>query len=222
MLDKTEDRVSIVLIGSFNPAIFHPAWFEQQGLLPSIETKSAQIEIISNDIAIFSVGWLRLEVVGERFTAKTNDESKFGPLFDLVTGTFKILEHTPITQLGINRELQFALPTVEKWHTVGHTLAPKKIWEKYTSAPGMKALVMECVRDDKREGALNITVKPTIPDKTSLKPWRVEVAVNDHMVLSPEANSIVCCNVISEDWEKSLDRAITIAKGLISDAQEEL
>lgn len=218
MLEKTQDRISIVLVGSFNPGIFHPAWFEMQGLLPSIETKDAQIEIVSNDLAIFSVAWLRIEVVGDRFTAKTNDESKIGPLYDLVTGTLRILEHTPITQLGMNRELQYAVSSEDDWHAVGHALAPKTIWSKYVKEPGMKALVMKCKRNDNRVGSLNVTIQPALPDLSSQLPWRIEFAINDHIEFKENPNALNCCAVISEDWENSQTYAVKLASGLLADA----
>lgn len=129
-MNKIADGVSIVLLGSFNPGIFHPAWFQKEELLPEIEAEAAKIEVISNDIAIFTVAWLRIEAIGDRFVAKTMDESKFGPLRDLVVGMFRLLEQTPITTIGMNREISFELSSDEQWHAVGHALAPKPIWEK--------------------------------------------------------------------------------------------
>ena len=218
MLEKTQDRISIVLVGSFNPGIFHPAWFEMQGLLPRIESEDAKLEIISNDLAIFSIAWLRIEVVGDRFTAKTNDESKIGPLYDLVTGALKILEHTPVTQLGMNRELQYAVSSQDDWHAVGHALAPKAIWSEYVKEPGMKALVMKCKRNDDRKGSLNVTIQPALPDLSSLHPWRVEFAINDHVEFNENSNALNCCQVISEDWESSQNYALKLASGLLTDA----
>lgn len=215
-MNKIADGVSIVLLGSFNPGIFHPAWFQKQELLPEIEIEASKIEAISNDIAIFTVAWLRIEAIGDRFVAKTMDESKFGPLRDLVVGMFQLLEQTPVTMIGLNREVSFELSSAEGWHAVGHALAPKDIWRKYIKEPGMKSLVMESQRDDARLGRFNITVKPT-----PLKPHAVTVDFNDHIDIKGDeihATAGEACRVIGEDWEKSLNRSLRVASGLVSDA----
>lgn len=215
-MNKIADSVSIVLLGSFNPGIFHPAWSQKEKLLPEIEAESAKIEAISNDIAIFTVAWLRIEAIGDRFVARTMDESKFGPLRDLVIGMFQLLEQTPVTMIGMNREVSFELSSAAEWHAVGHALAPKNIWEKYIKEPGMRSLAMESRRDDARLGKFNITVKPT-----PLKPYAVAVDFNDHIDVKVDdiyTTAGEVCKIIGEDWEKSLDRSLLIARELISDA----
>jgi hypothetical protein len=84
--------------------------------------------------------------------------------------------------MGLNREVQFDVETEERWHTVGHTLAPKGIWRKYVKQPGMKSLSIEVQRDDKHEGRINITVRPVLGKKNV-----VEVATNSHFDLGEEA-----------------------------------
>ncbi|KAF0165945.1 MAG: hypothetical protein FD157_1121 [Rhodocyclaceae bacterium] len=217
MIQKAADSASIVLIGSFNPGIFHPAWFEKQMLLPATETDNATIEMISNDIAIFTMAWVRIEVVGERFVAKTADESKFGPLRDLVIGTFRLLEYTPVKQIGMNREIQYRMPNEDSWHCVGHTLAPKESWLPYVKTPGMKSLVIESRRDDDRDGLFNISVKPVLKQPLPAKDWLVEVAFNDHVELGENKTALDACKVLDEDWDKALTRAGSVCLGLISD-----
>ena len=39
-------RISIVLLGNFNPKIFQSAWFASQNLIRKIEANEAKIEII--------------------------------------------------------------------------------------------------------------------------------------------------------------------------------
>lgn len=219
MVNKVADSASIVLLGSFNPGIFHPAWFQKQELLPQVEAEAAKIEVISNDIAIFTVAWLRIEATGDKFVARTTDESKFGPLRDLVVGMFQLLEQTPVNMIGMNREISFELASVEQWHAVGHALAPKELWLKYVKEPGMKSLLMESRRDDERHGQFNISVKPT-----PLKPCAVTVEFNDHIVFKGDEKGDEihtageACKAIEEDWEKSLGRSWTVSNGLISDA----
>jgi hypothetical protein len=220
VIQKAADNASIVLIGSFNPGIFHPAWFEKQELLPSTETQNAKIEVISNEIAVFTMSWVRIEVIGNRFVAKTADESKYGPLRDLVVGTFKLLEFTPVTQVGMNREIQYQMPNESSWHSIGHKLAPKEPWNPYVKSSGLKSLVMEALRDDKRDGLFNITVKPVLKQPLPAKQWLVEVSFNDHVDLGESKTSLDACSILVEDWDKSLVRAADISVGLISDTSK--
>lgn len=200
------------MIGSFNPGIFHPAWFDKHGLLPLSETKDAKIEMASNDVAIFTMSWVRVEVIGDRFVLRTIDESKFGPMFDLVTGIFQILEFTPIKQIGINKDIKFQFPDIDIWHSVGHALAPKEHWSHFVKSPGMKSLTMEAQRDDDRKGVLNITISSSLEP-----PFSVIVGVNDHIELEENSTAADANLIILQDWEKSLKRAENISYGLISE-----
>lgn len=220
MIEKVADTATIVLIGSFNPAIFQPAWFQKQGLLPETETSSASIDTISNDISIFTMSWVRIEVLSERFVARTSDESKFSPLRDLVIGAFRLLEYTPVRQIGLNRDIHYSLPTEDAWHRVGHTLAPKSHWNALVKTPGMKSLMIEAHRDDDRVGLFNIGVKPVLNRTQPMKSWLVEVSFNDHIELGADKTGLDVCTVLEEDWERSMSRAEQIASALITDTSK--
>ena len=53
------DGVDVVLVGDFNPAIFTPAWFALNGLLPESATASADLQIAHQQITAFNTDWLR-------------------------------------------------------------------------------------------------------------------------------------------------------------------
>ncbi len=212
-LKKTGDSASIVLIGSFNPQIFHPVWFRQVGLLPATEADNAEVEVVSPDVAIFRLKWLRLEVFRGRFIAHTTDASQFGPLRDLVMGTFSLLEHTPITMMGLNRGIQFDLQDEAKWHQVGHTLAPKEIWRHYLKEPGMQSLSIQAQREDDYQGAINVTVRPVMS-----KRYVVEVVTNNHYELDQGTLAADAVDIIESCWESALDFALALSEGVIREA----
>lgn len=218
-MNKVVDTASIVLIGSFNPGIYHPAWFQKQELLQDVEIEKPVIEIINNDIAIFTAAWLRIEVTGSKFIAATEDESKFNPLRDLVIGTFRLLDQTPIQVIGMNREIGFELCSLDEWHEVGHALAPKNIWQKISLIhdPGMLSLVMQSNRKDEYEGKFNVTVKPLFKKQNT-----VSVAFNNHIELKKNDNDLLtaekACEVIEAEWEKSLSHSLKVATQLIQEA----
>lgn len=215
MIERVKGNASVVLVGSINPGIFHPYWFEKQGLLPANETHDANVDVISNDVAIFTMSWLRLEAVRDRFIARTVDESKLGPLRDVVLGSFSLLGFTPITQIGLNRDIRYRLSDEESWHRVGHNLAPKKWWDPYLKSPGLKSMTIQALRDDDRRGAFHVVVKPVLDDPTAKGEWLVEVSFNDHIDLGEDKLATDACAVIEADWEKSLKRAEDLARELI-------
>jgi hypothetical protein len=204
------DGHTIVLVGSLNPQIFQPAWFSSQNLLKKDEAEGANIEIISRELVIFSTGWLRIEVFPERVVFATAQTQAFEWLRDLALGTFKVLHHTPINKLGINRDIHFRIETEEKWHAIGHRLAPKEVWKDLLKSPGMAGLTMRGSRPDEHKGALNVRVEPS----TKVKPG-VFINVNDHYEqdspeVSPGADKML--ELLEASWATSLARSLTIAE----------
>lgn len=214
-MNKVVDNASIVLLGSFNPSIFHPIWFEKQGLLPTVETGDAKIEVVSTDVAIFTLPWLRLEALRDRFVIRTSDESKHGPLRDLALGILRLLEHIPISQMGLNRDISYTLDSMAAWHAVGHKLAPKELWTKHLKEPGLLSLVMQGKRDDERKGFLNISIKPEIAIANT-----VTVGCNDHIFADENATALDIAKIIESDWDKSMLRAAEISSDLISSSMK--
>ena len=70
-IDPEIAGVSIVLLGNFNPAIFTPAWFVLQGLLPEGTIDTAEINIVHADVTQFNTDWLSLNVTSDRFQVDT-------------------------------------------------------------------------------------------------------------------------------------------------------
>src|SRR5580700_4118396 len=67
------EGASIVMIGSFNPAIFQPRWLGAQQLIRAEEAEDAKITIIQAQVADFSTEWFQLQVLQQRFTVFTTD-----------------------------------------------------------------------------------------------------------------------------------------------------
>jgi hypothetical protein len=94
------------------------------------------------------------------FTALTQDPTKSLPLRDLVIGTFKLLEHTPLTAFGFNRFGHFSAPSEDGWHAFGHHFAPKESWSSILKNPGLIGLVMEGKREG-CEGKIQVRIEPS-------------------------------------------------------------
>lgn len=152
---------SIVMIGSFNPAIFQPRWLGAQHLIRPEEAENAKITIVQAEVADFSTEWFQLQVLQNRFQVASADPRQFSPLRDLAAALFTILPHTPVKALGLNRQFHFKMPSRDAWHRIGHLLAPKEPWHTIMEAPGLRAMLMEGRRSGVSGGTLHIKVEPS-------------------------------------------------------------
>lgn len=205
--------LSVVLRGSFNPQIFQPAWFASEKLLRQEESDAAKIQLIHSQVVLFDLEWLRLHVDYNRFLAATEKESEFDSLRDLVLGTFRILRHTPINQMGINLEMHFRMPSEEDWHTVGHRLAPKEPWAGILEKPGMLTVVMEGHRTDGFKGIIHVRVEPSL----RVHPG-VFISVNDHYEVKDSTNSHgsdEITDIFENSWRTSIERSKKIINSIL-------
>src|SRR5260370_9089105 len=138
--------VSIVMLGSFNPAIFQPRWLGAQQLIRPEEAEDAKIKIIQEDVADFSTAWFHLQVLQNRLQLISTDPRHYDPLRDLAMAVFAILHHTPVRALGINRDFHFAMPSLDEWHGIGNTLAPKELWSAFLKNPGLRSMLIQGYR----------------------------------------------------------------------------
>jgi hypothetical protein len=156
------EGATVVMLGSFNPAIFQPHWLEAQKLIRPEEAEHAKITIIQNEVADFSTEWFQLQALTGRFLISSGDPSHFSPLRDLASAIFSLLSHTPITGLGIHRHFHFRLSSKKAWNQLGHLLAPKEPWHSIMDHPGLRELTIEGSRRNLSGGILRIKVQPSI------------------------------------------------------------
>ena len=208
------EDVSVVLVGSFNPAIFHPTWFAREKLIQQEEADRADIKIVSPEVSVFSIGWLQLEVTLDRFAARTSQIQNLEPLRDLVRGTFGLPRHRPVKQMGINRQAQFRSPCEKEWHALGHRLAPPEPWACLLEKPGMRSIQVQGIRPDKYKGRLSVAVEPSL----KIKPFGAYIEVNDHYDNDAEVKGNECdrvMEILAASWQISLDRSIHIMQSVM-------
>jgi hypothetical protein len=210
---------AIVLTGSFNPAIFQPAWFAQQNLLPQTEADTAEVKAIIPQFCHFETGRFHIQVTNDRFAAIAKPDANPAPLKDLVLGTFYILEHTPLTALGLNRFMHFSMQKGEDWHRVGDKLAPKDGWRGIMKGHvGLRSLVIQNEWDPAEgptalpEGAtLTIKVEPS-----SQVNYGVYFETNENHP-GPKTDSLrFLTEVIRTRWEESYNYAHDVADRILS------
>jgi len=205
---------SIVLVGSFHPSLYTPAWFAHIGLIRDEEAKNANIEVILPEVIAERIGSIKIQAQPERFIASTLSPKDFELLRDLVVGAFKTLPHTPIRMLGINSDRHFAMSSEDAWNALGDRLAPKEPWGKiFQKSPGMRSLTMEGKREDQWIGFIRVKVEPSVRAK-----FGVYINVNDHYEIpeyKPETGCEAIIDTLTSAWNSSLKRADQIAEALI-------
>lgn len=191
-IQPEHNNVSIVLVGSLNAAIFHPAWFVANNLLSKDDLESADVELVHRELAAFKVGdWLHVRVEPNRFIAETS-EPPFIRLSDLVVKTFgEALPHTPISQLGINRKVHFNVGDEATRNRIGQMLAPQEVWGEWASSiagkkpdkhGGMISITMSQEDlEDREAGYIRAQVEPSALIKSKSG---IVVNVNDHYEIS--------------------------------------
>lgn len=208
-LNPLFQSANIVVLGKFNPSIFHPAWFATQNLIRTKEAEAADVQIVHPEASIFQIDWCEVHVVRERFQVGTLQEPYFEPLRDLTTGVFSLLSHTPVQALGINKQYRFRFASEKIWHAVGDRLAPKDVWQDVLDSPGTRHLTIEGRRPDQKAGHIHVLVEP-YPN------LGINIQVNDHYELSdsPHDSSGIesLITILSENWDESMKRSDKIAK----------
>jgi len=218
--DETSEA-SIVALGAFNPQIFQPQWFAASQLIRKEEADGATIGVVHPEMTIFSTEWFKVEITNARFAISTQDPTKHLPLRELAIGTFRILEHTPVTAVGFNSNRHFAMESSDKWHQLGHHYAPKSSWSPILKNPGMRVLIMEGTREGSKSNRITIKIEPS----AKIKDHGVQISINEHFDLDADASppdrlkSFLV--IIESNWDEFLKYADDACEHLLSEAKIE-
>jgi hypothetical protein len=202
------EGASIVLVGSFNPAIFHPSWLASHDMIRIGTAEKAELQIVSPEVSSFQADWLAIQVTRDRFQVSTVDPRFFEPLRDLVLSVFAILEHTPIRQMGINRDMHFQ-SSPEIMNRFGDLLAPKPTWKKLFENPLLETLVM---RGKREEQVFRVTIQPSM----RVRPG-IYVGTNEHFDVEAEQSAHKVLELLRTSWDESQRYSRRIGDQLISE-----
>ena len=207
---------TIVLVGSFNPAIFTPAWFELHELLPRGTAESATLQLAHPQATVFNAEWLNLNVNAERLVAETS-QSPDVRVRDLMVRTFKEhLNHTPLKALGINRHVHFDVKSPDKRDRIGRILAPIEPWGAWGEVIGRGGLhggltSITMTQNDPegrpKGGRINVKVEPSM--RIGEGRTGVFVNVNDHYVCdaNEQDSAEAAIHLLEESFEGSVERS---------------
>jgi hypothetical protein len=210
-------RMSIVALGSFNPAIFHPVWFARHQLIRDKEADSSQVKVMSPEITVVESEWFALQVTTERFSLETRDPRKFLPLKDLVTATFEILEHTPVRAFGFNSVQACQLASTDAWHHFGHHFAPKVSWDGILDGPGLRILTIQGTRSGSSADRIQISIQPAVNSG-------IVISINEHYDVKqsddqapPSPSSLI--SGLEQGWNSFLDYSRVVGEHLLKEGE---
>jgi hypothetical protein len=211
---------SIVLLGSFNPTIFHPQWMARKEIIPEGAATGANVKVNHSEVSEFDLENCKFQVLPERFLASSRDEEFFKPLRDLVIHLFTILLETPIYKMGLNHHWHYKFEDADSWHKYGHKHAPKDhLWNDLLENPGLSQLNIIGKRDDEYKGTK--TISTGISNLIPVSNFGVSISVNDHydFDLESEKSDIdaqYAKDAISKIWDKSKSSANEIQEKVLN------
>ena len=206
------DGVAVVLRGSFNPAIFTPAWFVLHELLPASAADPETLKVAHPQVTQFSFDWLALRVTTDLFVAESAQAPHIRAC-DLVLRVFKEhLYHTPLRLMGINRTVHVPVSSLAELDRIGRALAPVAPWGRYIeeleldgTSGGMTTLRMSQLQPKSRPpgSEINITVGPS----SLIGGGRVgvDIQVNDQYAAdNPDNGSEQLMQFLEQGFEASI------------------
>lgn len=217
----TGEEANIVLIGNFNPKIFHPEWFIRKNIVEEWDYSGDDLANLG-DLTKFTLpGDISIEVLLNRFTIRSPLASNHLLLKDILIGTFNSLPECPITQMGMNYITTVNIPNTKQWAGFGKNFAPMEPWEdsleyikdipkEKLKDKGLWEIVMHFPRIDKYHGH----IRPKINAVDGVKQV-LQFGINDHIDLDPQtAENLI--EIINGNWEESLSRSKNIIESILN------
>lgn len=214
MSEKTitleREIASLVVIGNFNPSIFHPSWFLANKLLSEKDSEETEIKVITPVIASMFIGkWLNLEVLENKLSAVCTEPQYFNPMRDFVQGIFILLEHTPVKAIGVNFEEIISLRSEEDRKSFVNKLYNFEKWSNVSKKAVLNNI--EVVFGESEENYLKMQFSPS--DKV---PYGIRMMFNFHR----EPKKLITANIVEildKQWESLYQDSKNIADNFMKE-----
>ncbi|MBR9893826.1 hypothetical protein GYB14_19195 [bacterium] len=163
IIDPEFSGTSIVVVGSFNPAIFHPSWLISCGVEPNVDSESIKVDVVHQEVSRFDVDGTSYFVNQDRLQVLT-ESAPWVHILDKVSRiVLELLPHTPLRAFGINRDVHFRVRSPEARIELGRKLVPLEPWGEFgaqiagqpPSDPG--GLLSLTLRGAEKDGDFSVT-----------------------------------------------------------------
>jgi hypothetical protein len=211
------EAANIVLNGGFPVSEITPAWCLSQHLLRQEEVLDAKILLFLPELVEWTAGWLKVRATSEQLLVGSVAPHHWQPLPDFAVGVLTLLaDRISIKAMGMNREMHFAVPELNRWHRIGDTLVPKAFWTRQIEgwSAGMQSVVVELdprPRTHQPEGLANHKLVVKVEPSVRAMPG-IYVQTNDHRILAgPKA----AADTITKEWDAAMARASDLAESIL-------
>jgi hypothetical protein len=220
-------------LGNFNPAIFHPEWFDRFKILPIQETQWAEGEkpkitefqskgrkivieevppfVVKPDLSDLLFPSLKITVEPNRYQCLAIHREKFFLLKEVTLKIFTLLSHTPVDGLGINFQGHWRFK--DDSSIILRDLFAKKDGDfKKIFGDGYKVGGQIISQVGNQKLLLRIESSNRIETEVCFD-------ANFHSEIETRRTEQVI-QIIDENYEKNLDDIINIMKNLIGEPEE--
>ncbi len=179
--------VTVSLFGVFNPAVFHPLWFRDQGLLGREDVEQAT-NVVQSDSSVglrFRTESFSLEVAKDVLELTTRAAWWEEALGDLVVRLLRVLDATPIIEVSVARyghlsrgevadqaALLDSVLTAEtdelpagvarSGQMLWRLFSKQRVWDGLLSSPRVDEVTIRGDRPDDLRGGVLVTVEPSL------------------------------------------------------------
>lgn len=187
-------RISIVLVGEFNPAMFQPEWFARNSVISVEEASIARDSdgaplIVTPQITMFKTSMFDVRIEQKRFTVSCSKEP-WDLIKDFVDKTFEKLSGMAIDAYGYNYDAHYDVGGMDNLNYIGNYLAPKGPWITLFSddvecrdvGNGLRSMKMVKTKANDK-GRMTVVVEPSVTEQHGLF-----MACNDHNIVSQDEN----------------------------------
>ncbi len=204
--------VSVVAAGAFNPAIFHPWWFVDKGLLPAntIEEALEKDHVAVRELAAFTADWLSVQVTLDQAVLSTVEEGREFDLRDIAKSVLDLLPETPVNAIGLNGDAHFRVDTEDAWHAIGDQFLPKDFWqplfegEEWTRRTDGRSVGLRSMTVEAWRKGVPGYVRTEVAPSARLSPYGVYTGINAHFQLTlgeERGNGYQAARIVEEHWE---------------------
>lgn len=220
------EEVTVVVIGTFTPGVMSPHWLAFNGLISQDEANEASVTVTHPQVTQIDFGWGRFYADEQRVQVVTS-QSPWIRACDFIQKLLsEVTPAQPTRALGLNVSAHYAVTAAEQ-EAIGHRLAPREIWGGWganlhnenpsESANGLISITMR--QGSNLPNRFNKYIDVRITGSSSIRPNGIEIFINDHYSFQEEPDAALgtqtVVNLISEQFEASLDRSHEIIDGIM-------
>lgn len=222
-------QCSIVLIGEFNPAMFHPEWFRRNNVLSAEEVDYATSQsndsnlIVTSHLTSFKTSQFIIKIEQKRFEIVGYKEP-YMMVSDFISKTFENLSGLDIRAYGYNFSAHYHIDTVSDYQRIGDNLAPKKYWKSLLGEEitgddrksGLITIQMQKIKEN-NDGHISILLQPSMMIKQG-----VFITCNDHTnVHEDDYDTDRIIRDIENNFDNALVNMIKLQRELLIEAVKE-